>query len=43
MNGKLMEWQTRTVEPGVYWLRLLVTRSNGQYGLPCTIRVVVVR
>lgn len=43
VNGKLMEWQTRTVEPGVYWLRLLVTRSNGQYGLPCTIRVVVVR
>ncbi len=43
VNGKLMEWQTRTVEPGVYWVRLLATRSNGQYGLPCTIRVTVVR
>lgn len=42
VNGKLMDWYTQTVAPGVYWLRLLVTHTNGQYGDPCEIRVVVV-
>jgi len=42
VNGKLMEWQTRTVAPGVYWLRLLVTRHDGNYDQPCELRVVVV-
>ena len=42
-EGKLMEWQTKTVETGVYWLRLLVHRPDGNYGQPCTLRIVVAR
>ena len=40
-NGKLFEWQTQTVAPGGYWLRLLVTNGNGNYGEPCTMHVTV--
>jgi hypothetical protein len=42
VNGNLLNWDTTTVEPGVYWLRLLVTHTNGQYGDPCEVRVTVV-
>ena len=41
-DGKLFEWQTRTVAPGGYWLRLLVTFRDGNYGQPCMIHVTIV-
>ncbi len=42
MPGKLMEWVTGTVEPGVYWLRLIVADSSGNYPEPCQVRVHIV-
>ncbi len=42
-SGKLFEWQTGTVAPGGYWLRLLVTRLDGSYGQPCLWHVTIVR
>ncbi len=41
--GPLMEWFTWTVDPGVYWLRLIVADSTGNYPDPCEVRVNVVR
>ena len=43
VNGTLMEWHTGTVPPGAYWLRLLVTKRDGNYPPPCELRVVVTR
>jgi len=41
VNGLLMEWQTRTVTRGVYYIRLVVHRFDGSYPEPCTVKVVV--
>ncbi len=41
--GPLMEWVTWSVEPGLYWLRLIVADSTGNYPDPCEVRVNVVR
>ncbi|HOG48807.1 MAG TPA: hypothetical protein PLJ35_17850 [Anaerolineae bacterium] len=30
-DGVLMEWDTTTVPPGVYWLRLVVVDNTGNY------------
>ncbi len=30
-NGVLMDWDTRTVRPGAYWLRLIVVDKTGNY------------
>jgi WD40 repeat protein len=43
VNGTLMTWHTGTVPPGVYWLRLLVHRHDGNYPPPCELRLVVTR
>jgi tetratricopeptide (TPR) repeat protein len=43
VNGVLMVWVTRTVAPGVYWLRLIVEDPTGNYPEPCEVRVVVAR
>ena len=40
-DGKLFDWQTPTVAPGGYWLRLLVTNSSGNYGEPCLMHVTI--
>ncbi len=39
--GKLIEWTTSTVRPGVYWLRLIVADRSGNYPDPCEVRVKV--
>jgi hypothetical protein len=30
-NGVLMDWDTRTVPSGAYWLRLIVVDNTGNY------------
>jgi outer membrane protein assembly factor BamD (BamD/ComL family) len=42
-NGVLMTWVTRSVPPGIYWLRLVVEDPTGNYPEPCEIRVTVTR
>ena len=43
-SERLMDWRTDTVEPGVYWIRLLVTDRTGNYqDQPCELRLVVTR
>jgi hypothetical protein len=39
--GPLGDWDTRTVPPGEYLLRLIVTDNKGQALTPCSIRVLV--
>lgn len=42
-HGVLMEWDTRTVPPGPYWLRLIVVDRTGNYWPEfAEIRVIVV-
>ncbi len=41
--GQLMEWVTTKLQPGVYWLRLIVADRSGNYPKPCEIRVKVTR
>ncbi|HIQ05884.1 MAG TPA: hypothetical protein EYH31_09375 [Anaerolineae bacterium] len=42
-DGKLMDWHTYTVAPGIYWLRLVVVDQTGNYPEPCEIKVTVER
>jgi hypothetical protein len=42
-NGKLMDFYTSTIAPGVYDFRLLVVDQTGNYPPPCEIRVTVQR
>ena len=42
VDGRLMEWQTKTITRGTWWMRLLATNTAGQYGdNPCTVKIVV--
>ena len=42
VDGRLMEWQTKTITRGTWWMRLLATNTAGQYGdHPCTVKIVV--
>jgi hypothetical protein len=43
VNDVLMEWDTSALSPGVYWLRLVVVDSTGNYVEPCQVRVTVMR
>jgi len=41
-DGVLMEWDTRTVPPGIYRLRLVVVKQDGNYYTPePEVRVIV--
>lgn len=42
-TGKLMDWYTYSVAPGVYWIRLIVADHTGNYPEPREIRVQVER
>ena len=42
VNGLLMEWQTRTITRGTYYLRLITERLDGSYiDPPCTVKISV--
>lgn len=42
VNGLLMEWQTRTITRGTYYLRLMTMRFDGSYiDPPCTVKISV--
>lgn len=43
INGVLMNWDTTTVTPGDYQLRLVVVDQTGNYPEPCEIQVTVER
>ena len=43
VDGLLMTWDTKTVQPGLYWLRLVANQSDGNYPAPCTIKVNISR
>lgn len=40
-TGRLMEFNTSTVSPGSYRLRLVVVKQDGNYPAPCEIQVTV--
>jgi photosystem II stability/assembly factor-like uncharacterized protein len=42
-DGKLMDFYTSTIAPGVYDFRLIVVEQTGNYLVPCEIRVSVER
>jgi hypothetical protein len=42
-EGVLMKWDTTTVSPGAYRLRLVVVDETGNYPEPCEMRVIVNR
>ena len=42
-DGVLMTWDTTTVSPGAYRLRLVVVDETGNYPEPCEMRVIVNR
>lgn len=42
-EGPLMMWDTSTVPPGTYDLRLVVVDETGNYPEPCAIHVIVTR
>ena len=41
INGRLMDWETKTVSRGVYFLRLLSHDMYGNYPEPCVVKIVV--
>ncbi|MBI5029059.1 MAG: hypothetical protein HZB51_00930 [Chloroflexi bacterium] len=43
VDGRLMNWDTKTVQPGVWWLRLIAHQMDGNYPEPCTIKVIIAR
>ena len=40
-NGVLAHLATRTLPNGVYWLRLSVVQKDGNYPVPCEIRITI--
>jgi sugar lactone lactonase YvrE len=40
-NGKLMDFYTTTIAPGVYDFRLIVVDRTGNYPLPCELRLTI--
>lgn len=42
-GGQLLDFNTRTVPPGVYQLRLVVVDKTGNYAAPCTVQVTLTR
>ncbi len=42
-NGNLMTWDTKTIQPGIYWIRLVANQIDGNYPTPCTIKVNISR
>lgn len=42
-GGQLLDFNTRTVPPGVYQLRLVVVDETGNYAAPCTVQVTLTR
>jgi hypothetical protein len=41
MNGVLARLSTKTLPNGVYWLRLSVVQKDGNYQVPCEIRITL--
>lgn len=42
-GGQLLDFNTRTVPPGAYQLRLVVVDKTGNYAPPCTVQITLTR
>ena len=40
-NDILARLSTKTLPNGVYWLRLSVVQKDGNYAVPCEIRIII--
>ncbi len=40
-EGVLALWDTSSLSPGTYWLRLVVVDTTGNYPEPCQVRVII--
>ena len=43
VNGLLASWDTKTVQPGIYWIRLVSNQIDGNFPEPCVVKLLIAR